>query len=116
MSQVKHNMIWQHNTVLPYILGQLRQTIEAITPVQAIYLYGSRAYTPVQEWAKHDGKDWDVLVVCHFAIINTKVWTIEKNYYIDLTVAEAKKAASFLQQHSHAIELYPNYTLPINLL
>ncbi len=115
MSQIKLDMIWQHNTVLPYILGQLRQTIEAITPIQHIYLIGSRAYTPVQEWHILEGKDWDILVVCAFAIVNTKVWTTDKNYHIDLTVANPQKAAALLQNAKNALELYPNNELQITV-
>jgi hypothetical protein len=111
MSQIKLDMIWQHNTVLPYILGQLRATIEAITPIHHIYVVGSRAYTPVQEWNKLEGKDWDILVVCHFAIVNTRVWTSDLNYHIDLTIANPQKAAALLQNAKNAIELYPNNEL-----
>jgi hypothetical protein len=110
MSQVKLNMIWQHNTVLPYILGQLRQNIEAITPVEHIYLTGSRAYTPMQEWGVLEGKDWDIVVVCAFAIVNTKIWTSDVNYHIDLTMTTSQKVTAILQ---NAIELYPNNELQI---
>jgi hypothetical protein len=113
MSQVKLNMIWQHNTVLPYILGQLRQNIEAITPIQHIYLMGSRAYTPAEEWSVLDGKDWDILVVCAFAIVNTAIWTSQANYHIDLTIADPQKALALLQHAKNAIELYPNNALQI---
>jgi hypothetical protein len=113
MSQVKLNMIWQHNIVLPYILGQLRQTIEAITAIEHIYLIGSRAYTPIQEWQKLEGKDWDILVVCAFAIVNTRVWTTDLNYNIDLIVTSPTKAAAVLQNAKNAMELYPNNELQI---
>jgi hypothetical protein len=111
MSQVKLHMIWQHNIVLPYILGQLRQTIEAITPIDYIYLVGSRAYTPIEEWNKLDGKDWDILVVCSFPIVNTAVWTTDLNYNIDLIVTNSQKAAALLHNARNAIELYPNNEL-----
>jgi hypothetical protein len=97
MSQVKTDRIWQHNFVLPYILNELKQKIEAITPIHTIYLTGSR----------------DVLVVCDFPIINTAVWTRELNYHIDLIITNATKAEALLRNAQMAIELYPYNQLVI---
>lgn len=113
MSQVKKDRIWQHNTVLPYILHELRQKIEAITPIYTIYLTGSRAKTPVTEWDVLEGKDWDILVVCDFPIINTAVWTRDVNYHIDLVITNPKKATALLQNAQKAIELYPDNQLAL---
>ncbi len=110
MSQVKTNRIWQHNLVLPYILNGLKQKIEAITRVHKIYLTGSRVRTPLDDWDKLQGKDWDILVVCDFPIINTAVWTKDLNYHIDLVITTPRKAATLLQK---AIELYPDKQLEI---
>jgi predicted nucleotidyltransferase len=110
MSQVKTDRIWQHNLVLPYILNGLKQKIEAITPVHKIYLTGSRAKTPVADWGELEGRDWDILVVCDFPIINTAVWTRDLNYHIDLVITTPGKAATLLQK---AIELYPDNQLVI---
>jgi hypothetical protein len=107
MSQVNTSRIWQHNLVLPYILHTLRQKIEVITPIHKIYLTGSRAKTPVAKWGTLEGKDWDILVVCDFAIINTVVWTRDMNYHIDLVITNPQKAATHLQHTPKAIELYP---------
>jgi predicted nucleotidyltransferase len=107
MSQVKTDRIWQHNTVLPYILQALRQKIEAITPVRKIYLTGSRARVSVEGWSELQGKDWDILVVCDFPIINTTVWTSGMNYHIDLIITNAARAEALLRNAQNAIELYP---------
>jgi hypothetical protein len=111
MSQVKKERIWQHNTVLPYILHELRQKIEAITPIHNIYLTGSRARVPAEEWGELEGKDWDILVVCDFPIINTAVWTTGMNYHIDLIVTNPRKAAALLLNARKVIELYPDNQL-----
>jgi hypothetical protein len=113
MSQVKTDRIWQHNFVLPYIIQQLRQKIEAITPIHTIYLTGSRARTPVADWDVLQGKDWDVLVVCDFPIINTTVWTRDLNYHIDLVITNATKAEALLRNAQTVIELYPDNQLGI---
>jgi predicted nucleotidyltransferase len=113
MSQVKTDRIWQHNTVLPYILHELRQKIEAITPIHKIYLTGSRARTPVANWGALEGKDWDILVVCDFPIINTVVWTEDMNYHIDLVITNRAKAEALLHNAQRAIELYPDNQLVI---
>ena len=107
-----HNRIWQHNTVLPYILGGLRHKIEVITPVHKIYLTGSRARTVVANWSLLEGKDWDIIVVCDFPIVNARVWTWDLNYHIDLIVTTQDKAAVYLQ---NAIELYPVNCLQMGL-
>jgi predicted nucleotidyltransferase len=113
MSQVNTSRIWQHNLVLPYILYELRNKIEVISPVRAIYLFGSRARMPATEWDVLEGKDWDILVVCDFKIINTSVWTRDLNYHIDLIVADRQKAAVLLQHTQKKIELYPQNQLVI---
>jgi predicted nucleotidyltransferase len=113
MSQVKTDRIWQHNTVLPYILNGLQQKIEAITPIHKIYLTGSRARVPAEGWGELKGKDWDILVVCGFAIINTAVWAGDRNYHIDLVIANPQKAAALLQHAQKAIELYPDNQLKL---
>lgn len=112
MSRIRPDTIWQHDKVLPYILGSLRQKIDAITPVQKIYLTGSRARNPVADWDQLSGKDWDILVVCSFPVVNTQIWTAELNYHIDLTVTNPQKAEAYLSNAKVATELWPNYELP----
>ena len=90
MIQIRTEMIWQPDEVLPYIFGELKSKIEAITPVMHIYLFGSRATVPVNEWHTLEGKDWDILVACRFRITNTTVWTKALGYHIDLTVTDVK--------------------------
>lgn len=111
MSQVKMETIWQHDKVLPYILNELREKIEAITPVHKIYLYGSRARTAVFDWDKLEGKDWDIMVICAFPIVNTIIWTRELNYHIDLTVTTQERIEHFKQYNIPFIELYPKNEL-----
>lgn len=106
MSQVRLDKIWQPQAVLPYILKDLRAKVEAITPVHAIYLFGSRGRIPIAKWNTLDGKDWDVLMVADFPITNTHVWTHQGNYYVDLKVTSSKlfKARPNKQK---LLELYP---------
>lgn len=107
MSKVKREAIWQHDKVLPYILNDLKQTIDAITPVQKIYLFGSRANTPLEDWDKLEGKDWDIVVQAGFSITNVQVWTTAKNYHIDLYVMGAQRTEEFLRDIGKTILLYP---------
>jgi hypothetical protein len=115
MSQVKMDMIWQHQKVLPYILNGLRQKIDAITPMQRMYLIGSRGRTPISQWDTLEGKDWDVLVICRFPIVNTTVWTQALNYHIDLLVTTPQKENNYLKNAGTYVELYPENRLPMPL-
>lgn len=115
MSRINTEAIWQPDKVLPYLFGELKQKIEAITPIQQIYLYGSRATTPVADWEKLEGKDWDILIICPFAIVNTVIWTRQLNYHIDLRVVDAVRAEQFLKHGPKLIELYPENKLPLNV-
>ncbi len=91
MSQVKLGAIWQHDTVLPYILKQLKERIEEITPVEKIYLFGSRGRVPANRWNELEGKDWDVLVQAKIGLTNASVLVAE-GYYIDLMVLDEQRA------------------------
>ncbi len=107
MSNRKEDIIWQHEQVLPYIFGELKQKIDAITPILQMYLYGSRARVPMANWDELAGKDWDILVICKFPIVNTRIWTISLNYYIDLKITDLKGATNFFEYNPDAIELFP---------
>lgn len=115
MSNVQLEMIWQHDNVLPYILNELKQTVARITPVHTIYLYGSRAKTPIQNWDQLAGKDWDIIMVCNFPIINTHIWTTAKNYHIDLSIISKQKAAEMLKYRKDLVELFPKNTLTLKI-
>jgi predicted nucleotidyltransferase len=116
MSQVKMEKIWQHEYVLPYILNGLKEKIEAITPIQQIYLYGSRARTPITDWHKLEGKDWDIMVVCAFPIVNTNIWTSDLNYHIDLTVTTQERIDYFTKYAIPIIGLFPENELETLLM
>ena len=113
MSKISFNKIWQHEQVLPYILGELKQHIEKITPVKKIYLFGSRGRTPTDEWKSLEGKDWDIYIVTAFPIVNTRIWTHEKNYHIDLMINTEEKGKKFLNNYTSCVELFPNNKLNI---
>lgn len=115
MSRIKMETIWQHDLVLPYILTGLKAKIEAVTPVRAIYLYGSRAKLEPKDWHLLEGKDWDILVCCDFPIVNSHIWTTALNYHIDLTVTDALKTSRFLQNNDAMIELFPVNKLEIKI-
>jgi predicted nucleotidyltransferase len=91
----------------------LKVKIEAITPIQQIYLYGSRARTPIADWHKLEGKDWDIMVVCAFPVVNTTIWTSDLNYHIDLNVTIADRINHFINHNIPIIELFPNNKLII---
>lgn len=114
MSSVQLDMVWQHEKVLPYILYELKQQVERITPVHKIYLYGSRAKTPVDNWNTLLGKDWDIIMVCNFPVINTHIWTTAKNYHIDLSVISKQQANEMLTYRKDIVELFPGDELQIN--
>ena len=107
MSQVRMEMIWQQEHMLPYLLGELKEKIEAITPVRKIYLFGSRARVPFSNWETLEGKDWDVLVVCDFKIVNTQIWARDANYHLDLMITDAQGEKHFLEYNKNTLELYP---------
>lgn len=111
MSRKKLDLIWQHNKVLPYLFGELKSKIELISPIHKIYLYGSRARKPITEWNSLKGKDWDIVIVCDFPIINTKAWTTDLNYHIDLKITDEKECLEFLKNINYQIELLPNNLL-----
>lgn len=115
MSIVRLNSIWQHDKVLPYLFGELKEKIEAITPIEQIYLFGSRAKIQVENWHQLDGKDWDILVIGKFPIINTHVWTWDKNYNIDLKITGPDGRDNFIKYNLPLIELYPENKLAVEL-
>lgn len=116
MSKVKWEAIWQHDKVLPYILNDIKEKVEKITPVHKIYLFGSRAKIPVEEWGKLEGKDWDIVVQAGFGITNTHGWTSEKNYHIDLYVFGEKQTNDLLHSVGKAKQLYPTNEISEELL
>lgn len=111
MSQIKAETIWQHELVLPYILKDLKSKVDAITPVRAIYLYGSRGRLAPKDWNQLEGKDWDIVMVCDFPIVNSHIWTTTLDYHIDLTITTEYKIGNFLNSNNSVIELFPNNQL-----
>ena len=111
MSKIKREFIWQHNQVLPYILHDLKEEIEKITPIEKVYLFGSRARKPFEDWDTLEGKDWDIIIQTKYKIINTAVWTSARNYHIDLFVLNEKDTQSLLKSTKSYKELYPKYEL-----
>lgn len=113
MSQIKAEAIWQHEFVLPYILNDLKAKVDAITPVRAIYLHGSRGRVVPNNWRQLEGKDWDIMMVCDFPIVNSQLWTTALNYHIDLTITTEYKIKNFLRNNTSVVELFPSYKLAI---
>lgn len=111
MSKIKREFIWQHDKVLPYILHDLKEEIEKITPIEKIYLFGSRARKPFENWDTLEGKDWDIIIQTKYKIINTAIWTSARNYHIDLFVLNEKDTHSLLKNTRSFKELYPKYEL-----
>ncbi|MFC4816252.1 MULTISPECIES: hypothetical protein [unclassified Flavobacterium] len=115
MSTIKREFIWQHDQVLPYILHDLKEEIEKITPIEKIYLFGSRARKPFEEWNTLEGKDWDIIIQTKYKIINTAVWTSARNYHIDLFVLNENDTNRLLKSSKCCKELYPKYELEVTL-
>lgn len=113
MSKIKREFIWQHDKVLPYILHDLKEEIEKITPIEKIYLFGSRARKPFDNWDTLEGKDWDIIFQTKYKIINTAIWTSARNYHIDLFVLNEKDTHSLLKSTKSFKELYPKYELEV---
>ncbi len=115
MSKIKWETIWQHDKVLPYILYELKEKIEKITPIEKIYVFGSRAKKPVEEWQKLEGKDWDIIVQAKCKITNAQIWTKNLNYHIDLFVLDEKQTQKLLNNVKIYKEIYPKNELNINI-
>ena len=111
MSKRSTELIWQPDKVLPYLFGDLFKKIEAITPIQKIYLFGSRSRVPVSELHTLKGKDWDLVVVCSFKIINTQIWTTDIGYHIDLNIINGEGVKNFFNYDMKMIELFPENNL-----
>lgn len=93
-----------------YVLNDLKEIIEGITQVYKIYLTGSRSKYRDDGSVDLTGKDWDIMVVARNRIINTKVWTVDKGYHIDLMI---RSEESFdLSKQPHCVELYPVRSFP----
>ena len=107
-------MIWQPEAVLPYLFGALKAKIETVSPVAAIYLFGSRARVPVSEWHILEGKDWDLYVVCDFPIVNTQIWGRDLGYYLDLVVITQEQLKKCLETDPHIQKLYPKDALGVH--
>ena len=101
--------------MLPYLFGELKEKIESITTIEKIYLFGSRAKTPVKDWDKLNGKDWDIFVIAKFPIKNTEVWTRNLNYHMDLEITNNDGALNFYKNRYKLIELYPENELAVEL-
>ena len=95
MSQVKTGAIWQHEKVLPYILTSLKDKIAEITPVEKIFVFGSRGRLPFESWNELEGKDWDVLVQAGCKLRNAHV-LIETGYHMDLLVMSREQTEKFI--------------------
>lgn len=83
MSQVRKDLIWKEDEVLPYI----KQLAKDLGYVSEIHIFGSRAKGREVE----DGKDWDFVFITPFKIVNTGVWGRKAGYHIDI-IANTKKA------------------------
>ena len=112
MSQVKLGAIWQHEDVLPYILTSLKEQISEITPVEKIFLFGSRARVPMEQWQQLEGKDWDVLVQAKCKLKNAQI-LVSPDFHLDLLVLDEEKIKAYypsttLKQIFPCNELYSN--------
>lgn len=105
------DMIWQPEQVLPYLLHTLKAKVGTITPVKAIYLFGSRSRVGLEEWHTLEGKDWDIYIVCDFPIVNTRIWGRDLGYYMDVVVTTQKRIDALLQANSGIKQLFPEDTL-----
>lgn len=105
MSRVKPEAIWQHETVLPYILTRLKDKISEITAVEKIFLFGSRGRLPLESWKELEGKDWDVVVQAKCKLKNARV-LLEDGYHLDLLVLDKKQTKKFTE-NMKTKELFP---------
>jgi len=105
MSKVKPMAIWQHDKVLPYILTCLKDKIIEITPVEKIFLFGSRGRLPFESWNELEGKDWDVLVQAGCKLKNAHV-LVDEAYHLDLLVLDEKQVKEFCR-NKITKQLYP---------
>ncbi|WP_034689214.1 nucleotidyltransferase family protein, partial [Chryseobacterium hispalense] len=87
--------IWQHEKVLPYILTSLKDKIAEITPVEKIFLFGSRGRLPFESWNELEGKDWDILVQASCRLKNAHV-LVEPGYHLDLLVMSREQTEKFI--------------------
>ncbi|WP_143883180.1 hypothetical protein [Chryseobacterium binzhouense] len=96
MSRIKPEAIWQHESVLPYILTRLKDKINEITAVEKILLFGSRGRLPLESWNELEGKDWDVLVQAMCKLKNARV-LLDEEYHLDLLVLDESQTEKFTE-------------------
>jgi len=113
MSIVRLDMIWQPEAVLPYLLHTLKAKVETITPVKAMYLFGSRSRVGLDQWHTLEGKDWDIYIVCDFPIVNTRIWGRDIGYYLDIVITTQKRIDTLLQANGGIKQLFPEDTLDL---
>jgi len=109
MSRVKPEAIWQHKSVLPYILTRLKDKISEITAVEKIILFGSRGRLPLERWNELEGKDWDILVQAGCKLKNARV-LLDEEYHLDLLVLDENQTKKFTENMSTK-ELFPTNEL-----
>jgi predicted nucleotidyltransferase len=97
--------------VLPYILTALKNKIEEITPVEKIFLFGSRSRVPFEKWKELEGKDWDILVQTKFKLRNAYV-LVDENYHLDLLVLDEERIKKYYSNNLTMI--FPENELIIN--
>jgi hypothetical protein len=109
MSQVKPEIIWQHDQVLPYILTSLKDKINEITAVEKIILFGSRGRLPLESWNELQGKDWDILVQAQCKLKNARV-LVDEDYHLDLLILDKNQTEKFIE-NMETKELFPTNEL-----
>lgn len=112
MSFKREDLITCPTLVIPYLEYLFYEKIPLVCKPVAMYLVGSRGRTPVVDWEKLDGKDWDVLIVGPRRVNNTRLWGMDNGYYIDI-VFNTPEIIERMRQNNYrgsgyGIELFPN--------
>ena len=113
MSVKRFDKIWEPEYVFPY-LKKLYDCEDVVKKYisEKMYLVGSRGKTPLDEWDKLKGKDWDVLIETN-RIIRHPNLLVEDNYNVDILVIGPEKIIEAQRKNRYngckgGIEIFPN--------
>lgn len=113
MSRLRKDLITNKEEVLPF-LRDLYNNFPKYYTKGRMYLVGSRGRIPIDKWGRLEGKDWDILIETSHLITNTKIWGLDKGYYIEI-VCNTEDVIQRMRQNNYkgegsgmGIELFPN--------
>ncbi len=110
MSILNKKLITDPKLVIPYLQYLFYDKIPLVCEPHKMYLIGSRGRTPVEDWGKLDGKDWDILIETTHRVMDTYLWY--SNYYLEIVCGD-KALIDMMRGNNYrgsglGIEIFPN--------